>query len=105
MGTNCAPLIADLFHIATKEISWILLTMKIKLIEAFNSTSRYLDDILNIENSYFEGMVNQIYPPELQLNKASTTDTEAPFLDLHLSIAKDLFLLKNMINAMTLILI
>ena len=32
-------------------------------------------------------MVNQIYPPELQLNKANTTDTEAPLLDLHLSIA------------------
>ena len=32
-------------------------------------------------------MVSQIYPPELQLNKANTTDTEAPFLDLHLSIA------------------
>ena len=33
-------------------------------------------------------MVKQIYPPELQLNKANTTDTEAPFLDLDLSIAK-----------------
>ena len=32
-------------------------------------------------------MVNQMYPPELQLNKASTSDTEAPFLDLHLSIS------------------
>ena len=38
-------------------------------------------------NPYFEVIVNQIYPPELQLNKANTTDTEAPFLDLHLSIA------------------
>ena len=38
-------------------------------IEAFNSTSRYLDDLLNIDNPYFEGMVIQIYPPELQLNK------------------------------------
>ena len=36
---------------------------------------------------YFEGMVNQIYLPELQLNKANSTDTEAPFFDLHLSIA------------------
>ena len=36
------------------------------IIEAFNSNSRYLDDILNIDNSYFEGMVNQSYPPELQ---------------------------------------
>ena len=57
------------------------------VIEAFNSTSRYLDDLLNIDNPYFEGMVNQIYPPELQLNKANITDTEAPFLDLHLSVA------------------
>ena len=52
------------------------------VIEAFISTSRYLDDLLNIDNPYFEGMVKQIYPPELQLNKANN-----PFLDLHLSIA------------------
>ena len=55
------------------------------MIEAFNITSRYLDDLLNIDNPYFEGMVNQIYPPELQSNKANTSDTEAPFLDLHAS--------------------
>ena len=67
-----------------------------------------IDDLLNIDNSYFEGMVNQIYPPELQLNKANTTHTEAPFLDLHLSKLQmflQMFLLKFMINAMTLILI
>ena len=57
------------------------------IIKAFNSTSRYIDDLLNIDNPYFEGMVNQIYPPELQLNKANISDTEAPFLDLHLSVA------------------
>ena len=57
------------------------------VIEAFNSTSRYLDDLLNIDNPYFEGMVNQIYPSELQLNKANISDTEAPFLNLHLSVA------------------
>ena len=42
---------------------------------------------LNIDNPYFEGMVNRIYPPELQLNKANTSDTQAPFLDLHFSIS------------------
>ena len=52
------------------------------VMEAFDSTSRYLDAFLNIE-----GMVNQNYPPELQLNKANISDTEAPFLDLHLSVA------------------
>ena len=46
-----------------------------------------MDDLLNIDNPYFEGMVNRIYPPELQLNKANTSDTEALFLDLHLSIS------------------
>ena len=57
------------------------------LLVPFNSNSRYLDDILNIDNPYFEGMVHQIYPPELQLNKASISDTEIPFLDLHSSVS------------------
>ena len=53
------------------------------MIEAFNSTSRYLDDLLNIDNPYFEQMVGQT---ELQLNKVNSSDTEAPYLDLNLSI-------------------
>ena len=59
------------------------------LIVAFNTISRYLDDILNIKNVYFDNMVSQIYPSELQLNKANTSDTKAAFLDLHLSISND----------------
>ena len=43
---------------------------------------------MNVDNPYFEGMVNQIYPPELQSTKATATDSEAPFLGLYLSIAK-----------------
>ena len=39
------------------------------IIDAFNTTSRYLDDILNINNVYFDTTVSQIYPPELQRNK------------------------------------
>ena len=49
-----------------------------------------MDDILNIDNVYFDNMVSQIYPSELQLNKAYTSDTEAVFLDLHLSISNDI---------------
>ena len=73
------------------------------VIDAFNITSRYLDDILNIYTVYFDNMVSQIYRSELQLNKANTSDTEEAFLDLHLSIMI-LFLPKFMINMMTLIL-
>ena len=75
------------------------------LIDAFNSTSRYLDDLLNIENIHFEHMVHIIYPAELQLNKAKASDTEAAFLDLNLSIHNDFFLQKYMMNGMILILI
>ena len=75
MGTNCAPLVADLFLFC---------------LDAFNSTSRYLDDLLNIDNIHFEHMVHRIYPTELQLNKANASDTEAAFLDLNLSIHNDI---------------
>ena len=61
------------------------------LIDACNSTSRYLDDLLNIDNIHFEHMIHRIYPAELQLNKANASDTEAAFLDLNLSIHNDIF--------------
>ena len=65
------------------------------IIEAFNATSRYLDDLLNIDNPYFAHMVGHIYPTELQLNKANSSDTEAPFLVLNLSIANGIVSSKN----------
>ena len=49
------------------------------IIDAFNTTSRYLDDILNINNVYFDNMVSQIYPSEPQRNKANTSDIKAAF--------------------------
>ena len=89
MGTNCAPLVADLFLFCYERDFMMSLSddKQADVIDAFNSTSRYLDDILNINNVYFENMVSQIYPSELQLNKANASDTEAAFLDLHLSIS------------------
>ena len=59
------------------------------IIDAFNTTSKYLGDILNISNIYFDNMVTS----KLQLYKANTSDTEAPFLDL-----KCLSLLLNNLN-------
>ena len=107
MGTNCALLVADLFLFCYERdfMKDLSSDNQADVIEAFNSTSRYLDDLLNIDNPYFEGMVNQIYPSELQLNKANTSDTEVPFLDLHLSISNGFVSSKFMINVMTLILI
>ena len=60
--------------------------------------TRYLNDLLNIDNNFFDSMVNHIYPLELQLNKANVSDTEASFLDLHLSRWDGLLRLIFMIN-------
>ena len=57
------------------------------VIEAFSSTSRYMDGLLNIDNNLFDSMVNRNYPSELQLNKTNMSDTVASFLDLLLSIS------------------
>ena len=57
------------------------------VIETFNSTSRYLDDLLNSNNNFFDTMINRIYPSELQLNKSNVSDAEASFLDSHISIS------------------
>ena len=96
MGTNCAPLVADLFLFCYERDFMKSLTkekrydLSIYMLYAFNSTSRYLDDLLNIDNIHFEHMVHRIYPAELQLNKADASDTEVAFLDLNLSIQNDI---------------
>ena len=93
MGANFAPLVADLVMFCYQRDFMLSLSdnnqtdnNQTDIIEAFNSTFRYLDDLLNIDNPYFEQKVGQIYPTELQLNKANSSDSEALFLDWNLSI-------------------
>ena len=97
MGTNCAPLVANLFLFCYERDFMMSLSddKQADVIGAFNTTSRYLDDILNINNVYFDNIVSQIYPLELQLNKAKTSVKEVAFLDLHLSISNDIVSIKN----------
>ena len=81
MGTNCASLVANLFLFCyERDFMMSLSDDKLAyIIDAFNTTSRYLDDILNINIVYFDNMVSKIFPSELQLNKANTSDTKAAF--------------------------
>ena len=81
MGTNCAPLVANLLLFCYERDFMMTLSddKQADVIDALNTTSRYLDDIINISNVYFNNMVSQIYPSELQLNKTNTSDTEAAF--------------------------
>ena len=89
MGTICASLVADLF-LFCYEMDFMMSHSDDKqadIVVAFNNTSRYLDDILNIDNVYFDNIASQIYHSELQLNKTNTSGTEAAILDLLLSIS------------------
>ena len=81
IGIPMGTLVADLFLFCYERHFMKSLSRENQadIIEAFNSTSRYLDDLLNIDNIYFDQMVDRIYPTELQLNRANFSDTEALF--------------------------
>ena len=83
MGSYCAPLVADLFRFCYERDFMKSLSRENQavIIEAFNSTSRYLDNLLNIDNIYFDQMVDRIYPTELQLNRANSSDSESSFFE------------------------
>ena len=88
MGTNCAPLIADLFLYCYERdfMSNLQKSKRFDLIDKFNDTSRYLDDIFTIDNPEFAEHIPDIYPREHQLNKANTSDKETFFLDLNIKV-------------------
>ena len=80
MGTNCIPLLADLF-LYSYEADFIqgLLKKNIKkLARSFNLTFRYIGDVISLNNSRFCDFVDRIYPVEL--------DRSASYLDLRLEI-------------------
>ena len=70
LGTNCAPLVANLFLFCYERDYMMSLSddKQTDIIDTFNTTSRYFDDILNSNNVYYDNMVSQIYLSELQLN-------------------------------------
>ena len=107
MGTYCAPLVADLFLVYYERDFILSLSddNQSEVIEAFNSTSRYLDDLLNIDNTFFDSMVNHIYPSELQLNKVKS-QILWPHFWIYIYLYRMVLLRLNFLkNGMTLILI
>ena len=83
MDTNCAPLLADLFLYCNGRDfrSNLRKSKRFDLIDKFNDTSRYLDDIFTIDNPQFAEHFSYIYPREFQLNIANSLDKETSFLD------------------------
>ena len=90
MGTNCAPLLADIFLYSyeAKFIQSLLSAGKRRLASQFNFTYRYIDDVLSINNPDFENYLGQMYPPELEIKDTTESNTSASYLDLLLSIGR-----------------
>ena len=88
MGTNCAPLLADLF-LYSYEAEFIqkLLHEKKKSLEvAFNSTFPYIDDVLSIINNDFHSYVDSIYPNKLEIKETTESSMSTSYLDTLLNI-------------------
>ena len=91
VGTNCAPLLADIFQYSYEAefIQSLLSAGRKRLASQFNFTYRYIEDVLSINNPDFENYLGQMYPPELEIKDTTESNTSASYLDLLLSIGRD----------------
>ena len=91
MGTNCAPLLADilLYSYEAEFIYSLLSKGKKPLASRFNLTYRYIDDVLSTNNSEFENFLGQMYPVEREIKDTTESITSTSYLDLILSIGRD----------------
>ena len=86
MGTNCAPLLADLF-LYSYEVEFIQNLVKQKkfsIAKAFNLTFRYIDDVISLNNPTFNEYLPLIYPPELEIKETTESRSSASYLDIFL---------------------
>jgi hypothetical protein len=88
MVTNCALLLADLFSYSyeTEFIKKILHDKNKPLAVAFNSTFRYIDNVLSIYNDQLHSYVDSIYPSELEIKNTIGSSTSASYLDVLLNV-------------------
>ena len=83
MGTNCAPLLADLFLYSyeNKFLDKLLKEGKRKLARKFNLSYRYIDDLISFNDERFNEFISDIYPKELTISKTTESTSVASYLD------------------------
>ena len=84
MGTNCAPLLADLFLYSYENefLDKLIKESKRKLARRFNLSYRYIDDLISFNNKRFKEFISDIYPKELTISEATESTSVASYLDL-----------------------
>ena len=93
MGTDCAPLLANLF-LFYYEYKYMqhLISSNLRLAKKFSNTVRYIDDLLTLNNSNFANEIPNIYPPELVLKRTTESPAELSYLDISIRINSNRFI-------------
>jgi len=89
IGTNCVPLLADMFLYVADFIPGLLRKNAKKITLSFNFTVRYIDDFLLLNNSKFGVYVDRTYPNDLEIKDNTDTARFASYLDTHLNIDRE----------------
>ena len=84
MGTNCAPLLADLFLYSYENefLDNMIRSGHRRLARSFNLCYRYIDDLIVFNSKKFLDYLKEIYPSQLTVEKANKSDHLADYLDL-----------------------
>ena len=84
MGTNCAPLLADLFLYSYENGFSVKLIKegKRKLARKFNLSYRYIDELISFSNKRFKEFISDIYPKKLTISETTESISVASYLDL-----------------------
>ena len=84
MGTNCAPLLTDLFLYSYENefLDKLIKEGKRKLARKFNLSNRYIDDLTSFNNKRFKEFISDIYPKELTISETTESTSIASYLDL-----------------------
>ena len=88
MGTNCAPLLANLFLYSYEAeiVQSLLKAGKKHLAQQFNFTYKYIDDVLSLNNTKFAEYLEFIYPRDLEIKETTKTAGSSSYLDCYLYI-------------------
>ena len=84
MGTNCAPLLADLFLYSYENefLDKLIKEGKRKLARKFNLSYRYIDDLISFNNKRFMEFISDIYAKEVTISETTESTSVAFYLDL-----------------------
>ena len=90
LGTNCAPLLADLFFYSYENefLDKLIKEGKRKLARKFNLSYRYIDDLVSFNNKRFKEFISDMYLKELTISKTTESTSVASYIYLLFTLDK-----------------